>query len=481
LLGRPAATTFDLLAYHAAVHPARTALIIGSESFTFERLHADTMRFSKALAEMDVSSGQLVLVSHPSLYVEWLLLIACENVGAISASYPTIDVLASIRTRERADFVFANAAVPPAGGSKAVFKMVDQGWLKTVFGRNLRDVRDHPRVVLGPDEAQRLTHSSGTTGTPKAMLLRRGAQEAKLRDLWQSTGHSSETRLLVTMPFSVNSTYLQATLCLRLGALVVVAPLPTAVCAHQVTYFEALPLMLHQLLRQLPPDFVKPPKLEVRVIGAPLTNQLREMALKLLCTDISCRYAANEVWPIATDMNADQIGTLFPGVDVRILDDRGEEVAAGQVGHVAVRSPSMVEGYFDDPKATQAHFRDGWFLTGDLGRALPRRQLQLVGRSDELLNQGGLKVSPDPIEAKIRAIRGVVDVAVTSVTSDSAIDDLCVAIVLEGAVDPAGVLPQINAAAAGWLRMNVKVLRELPKTANGKLNRAALRRLFEAT
>ena len=480
LSGRPAATTFEFLEYHAAVNPARTALIMGDESITFEQFHADAMRFSWAFAEWGVSRGQLVLVSHPSLYVEWLLLIACENVGAISASYPSADAIASTRTRERADFVFADSA-SPTGGGQAVLRMIDDGSLETVFGRSLNDVRDHPRMLLGPDEAQRLTHSSGTSSSPRAMLLRRGAQEAKLRIHRRAAGHSSETRLLVTMPFMVNSTYLLATLCLRLGALVVVAPLTTAVCTHRITYFEALPIALDQMLRQLPRDFVKPARLVVKVIGAPLTNQLRELALQSLCTGISCRYATNEAWPVVLDMNADGIGTLFPGVDVRILDDRGEEVAAGQVGRVAVRSPSMVEGYFDDPEATQAHFRDGWFLTGDLGLLLPGRRLKLEGRSDEVLNQGGLKVHPGGIEANICTIPGVADVAVTSVTADGAIDDLCVAVVLDGGVDVAGVLPQIEATASGWQRLLLKVVPALPVTAQGKLDRAALRRLFKAT
>jgi acyl-coenzyme A synthetase/AMP-(fatty) acid ligase len=471
------ATTFDFLELHAAADPARAALVAGGESFAFGRFHADAMRFSQALARLGVSRGQLVLVSHRSLYVEWLLLIACENVGAISASYPTADAIAATPTRERADFVFADAA-PPGAGGRAVFTLVDRGWLDAVFGQSLHEVRDHPRVTLGPDEAQRLTHSSGTTGAPKAMLLRRGAQEAKLAIHHHVGGHSRQTRLLVALPFLVNSTYLLATLCLRLGALVVAAPLQAAVRTHGVTYFEVLPIALQQMLGQLAPDFVKPSRLAVKVIGAPLTRRLRELALESLCTEISSRYAANEAWPIVPDMNVDRTGTLYPGVEARILDDRGAQVAMGEAGRVAVRSPTMVEGYVDDAAATRAHFRDGWFITGDLGRLLPGRRLQLDGRGDDVLNQGGVKIHSGGIESSIRAIRGVADAAATSVSANGPIDDLCVALVLDRGVDVAGVLPQIEAAASGWRQLLLRVVPAMPATPLGKLDRAALRRLF---
>jgi acyl-CoA synthetase (AMP-forming)/AMP-acid ligase II len=475
----PAATTFEFLAHHAATAPARPALVVGDDTYTCARFHADAMRFSWALAELGVSRGQRVLVSHPCLYVEWLLLIACENVGAVSASYPSPAALAATRTHERADFVFADVA-PPPGSRRAAFTQVDRRWIETVRGRSVHEVRDHPRVALGPDEAQRLTHSSGTTGAPKAMLLRRGAQEAKLEILRQSTGLTSAARILVTLPFTVNSAYLLATLCLRQGALVVAAPVAAAVRAHGITYFEVLPITLHSMLEQLPHDFVKPPQLAVKVIGAPLPARLRERALTLLCTDISCRYAANEAWPIVLDMGADGVGAVFPGVDVRILDARGEPVAAGDTGRIAVRSPWMVDGYLDDPAATRAHFRDGWFLTGDLGRLQAGHRLRLVGRSDELLNQGGLKIEPGAIEERIRAIAGVIDAAATSVPAEGAIDDLCVAVVLDRGVDVATIAPQVEAAAPGWHRLRLHRMPALPAGAFGKLDRAALRRFFAA-
>jgi acyl-coenzyme A synthetase/AMP-(fatty) acid ligase len=104
-----------------------------------------------------------------------------------------------------------------------------------------------------------------------------------------------------------------------------------------------------------------------------------------------------------------------------------------------------------------------------------------MGRSDDVLNLGGkLKFPPDQIEARLRTIPGVIDIAVTSNSSDQAIDDLCIAMVIEASIDQQSIIQQVttNAALAGWRRALFKIIDALPKTENGTLSRKALRQLF---
>lgn len=475
LAKRPPATTFEFLEYQAEINPERIALILHKDSISFWKFYVDAMRFSFAMGKLGVLPGHMVFISHPNYYLHWLLLIACENVGAISASFDAGEPFDF--TSYNADFVVADID-PPGRHPETIFQQINMGWINAVYQQNIHDVYSHPRIVLGEEEPQRLTHSSGTTGGHKAMMLHRGAQEIKLRALWHSSGFSRDTRALAIMTFVVNSAYLQATLCLRLGALVVVAPVVAAIRDHHITYFEILPLTLEKIIRELPSDFVKPQRLSIKVVGAPLTKYLRELSLRLLCTDISGRYATNEVWPIATDMSEEGVGTLFPGVDIKIVDDKGEELPLKQIGNVAVRSATMVKEYFENQEATRKHFQGDWFLTGDLGRLLRSRRLEIIGRSDDVLNKGGVKCYPQPIEEEMRKINGVLDAAVTAVPAEHAIDDLCVAIVLEDGVDGQTLLSHITAAASGWPKVQVKFVTELYKTANGKLSRSAIRQLF---
>ncbi len=479
LLDRPADTTFECLGHHANATPLRPALVLGEQSYSFLRFHSDALRFSAAVAAVGVTRGQLVLVSHPHLYVHWLLLIACENLGAVSASYGSSDEIDSPVAFARADHVFAESPTPRIN-RQASFHALDKSWIEATFRHPLPEIPWQFPAPLGPHDAQRLTHSSGTTGAQKAMLLTWGAQEVKLRLLQESSGLTPATRLLVTLPFAVNSAYLLATLCLRMGALVVAAPLESALALHQVTYCEVLPLMLERMLRELPPERDPPYRLSVKVIGAPLTEALRAAALRSLCTEISGRYATNEAWPIASDMNVEQEGVLFPGVEVRILDDRGQDVAAGQPGQIVVRTPALVDGFVDDPDANRAQFHDGWFLTGDVGQLLGSRRLRLHGRADDVLNWGGVKLRPDPIETRIRKVPGVREAAVTSISQGQAIDTLCIGVVVDGDCEPASVEPLIRASVHNWPTILIRFLTKLPVTTNAKLSRVLLRRKFQA-
>lgn len=468
------ATTFDFLERHAWKTPERIAFVFHDESFTYRQFHGDAMRVTYALAELGVLKGQVVIVLHQHFYLHWLLLIACENVGAISCSAASPHVLSF------ADYVFAESD-PRRRTGRSIFIKIDRPWLDSVFSRNLASVSRHPRISNELHEPQRITHSSGTTAEPKVMLLKRGAQEAKLMDLWKSSFCFCDPRVLITLKFSVNSSFLLATLCLRLGSLAVVASLVTAIRKYRVNYFEALPLHLEKMLDGLPVNFARPMQLSIKVIGAPLTGQLRDCSLTLLCTEISGRYGTNEVWPIANDMNIEGIGNISAGVRIKIVDDSGRTLPPGQFGHIMVQSETMVDGYVNDPDDTRIHFQEGWFLTGDFGLLLPERRLQVVGRSKDILNLGGLKFSPYPLEDKIRSIRGVIEDAVSSIQSQHTIDDLCVAVVLENKMDLSRVISEIREIAPEWPNIRVKEIKVLPRTESGKLKRSAISQFFVET
>jgi acyl-coenzyme A synthetase/AMP-(fatty) acid ligase len=474
-----ATSTIGFLAHWARVAPARIAVVDDSESISYKRFHDHVRAYRRALSALGVSRGHLVLVSHDRLLVHWPLLIACETLGAVSCSYPVNASIAESAVLARADFVLS-LDDPPPGARRALFQRLDESWLSVVHDKRQRDHPSVPVVSLGAREVVRVTHSSGTTGWQKAMALTAGAQEHKLRALAASGALSGQDRVLLTMSFGVNSSYVLATLCLRTGQPVIRAPLCNALREHGATCCETLPIQLRAWLRTLPSDFAKPPRFAVTVIGAPLSSSLREQSLRALCTTIRGRYAANEVWPIATQVDADGVGTLCDGVECRVLDEIGEPLPTGAVGQIAVRSQSMVDGYLDDPEATREFFRDGWFHTGDLGRLVNSNRLQVIGRLDDVLNRGGLKEAPDLVEAQLREIPGVVDAGVFAARLGERAEELCVALVLGRGVGLDVVRDRVLLATQGWPEVRMQAVPALPLTPMGKLSRRALRPLFGA-
>jgi malonyl-CoA/methylmalonyl-CoA synthetase len=196
---------------------------------------------------------------------------------------------------------------------------------------------------------------------------------------------------------------------------------------------------------------------------------------------IASRYGANETTGICDDLDANGVGVVSAGVDIKIVDEAGQAVPQGELGIIAVRTPGMAQSYIDEPEASAAAFRDGWFYSGDWGVLLAPRVLRLAGRHDDLINAGGIKMPAAQVEAQVRELVQPQDCAVLAINLDGGAISLGVALVLD--------TPDRNAVRrklAGELKLGATIgakvifLPKLPRTHNGKIDRVALHRLFEA-
>jgi len=185
---------------------------------------------------------------------------------------------------------------------------------------------------------------------------------------------------------------------------------------------------------------------------------------------------------------AGTVGYPLPGVEVRIHDDTGQPVAAGQPGVLQVRGPNVFKGYWRNPEKTREEFRadefgGGWFVTGDVATQDPDGRVTLVGRAKDLIIAGGLNIYPKEIEEAIDAIAGVFESAVIGVAHPD-MGEAVVAVVAReagGAVDEAGILAGIAGKLARFKQpRRVIVIDALPRNAMGKVQKAALRSQYGA-
>jgi fatty-acyl-CoA synthase len=122
-------------------------------------------------------------------------------------------------------------------------------------------------------------------------------------------------------------------------------------------------------------------------------------------------------------------GRIAPTVEVHIVDpESGADKAIGEEGEIVVRGPTVMRGYYNDPEATSAAFRDGWFHSGDLGVRTEDGFIFYVGRLKDMLKVGGFNVAPQEIESLLRIHEAVDDVAVTGV-ADARLGEVPVAFV----------------------------------------------------
>jgi long-chain acyl-CoA synthetase len=154
--------------------------------------------------------------------------------------------------------------------------------------------------------------------------------------------------------------------------------------------------------------------------GAPLATEVAEAMELRFGVNLVEGYGLTEASPVVTTMGGSaaprgSIGTPLPGVDVRLVDDDGEDVLAGDAGEVWVQGANVFAGYLDDPEATAAALDGGWLHTGDIGVADDDGFLYLVDRKKDLIIVSGFNVYPVEVEEVLSEHPAVEGVAVVGV------------------------------------------------------------------
>jgi len=152
------------------------------------------------------------------------------------------------------------------------------------------------------------------------------------------------------------------------------------------------------------------------------------------------------------------VGLPSVNVDVRLDID----------GEILVRSPYLMDGYFDDAEATAAAFEDGWFRMGDLGALDDEGYFSIVGRKKEILRTGGESVSPNEVEAVLRDCPGIEEVAIVGLPDPEWGELLCAAVVASPGATPTldGLRDHCEGRLAGFKKpRRIALLEKLPRTA----------------
>jgi acyl-CoA synthetase (AMP-forming)/AMP-acid ligase II len=175
-------------------------------------------------------------------------------------------------------------------------------------------------------------------------------------------------------------------------------------------------------------------------------------------------------------------GRPYPLVDVRIVGPDGQEVAAGEVGEVLVRTPAMFARYWNAEQATARAVTDGWYRTGDLGRRDRRGNLYLVDRVKDMIVTGGENVYSVEVENALSAHPGVRAVAVIGVPHPVWGEAVTAYVVPAGQAPPAAeLIAHCRRLIAGYkVPKDVHFLTELPVTASGKIQKTVLRQAARA-
>lgn len=480
IMSRPPATTFEYLQFHAANTPDRVALIMDDGEYTYGRFADDALRFTKALADLGIQRRQIVTIHIPHFYIEWLLTIACENLGAVSVSDDA-------QNWKRANYLYQHVDVgltntPSEEEPSFQYHCLTDDWVRATLGMDITVAQMQPIVVPEIDDLVRITRSSGSTGVPKLIPKTRRSQEYQISMRYKLYGLSYNSNILITgATFVLNSILIDCQALLSIGAGIInIKDKMEALIKYKITYINSMALNIEHILNRMPriAADLKSRNLLIKISGAAVSRTLREKVEFKLGAKILSAFGSNECDSILL-MQDPELGTVHPGTDLEVRDEKHRKVPDGTAGLIAARNQGMITGYYKNEEETRKRFHNGWFYTGDAGIMVGPRKVKLLGRADDMVIMGGVKVSPLVLEDTLRTGVGIKDAAVVGIKASDGGDLVCVSLVLADDANEEAIRAGIHQLwAVLKVRVIIAVVGDLARTENGKVSRAKVRDFF---
>ncbi len=194
-------------------------------------------------------------------------------------------------------------------------------------------------------------------------------------------------------------------------------------------------------------------------------------------------FGQSEIGPLATVLGPEEhaarpesCGRPVLFVELRVVDDKGVDVPAGELGEVIYRSPQLCEGYWAKPEETAEAVEGGWFHSGDLVRADDEGYITVVDRIKDVINTGGVLVASREVEDVLYAHPAVAEAAVIGTPDERWIEAITAFVVLKEEVPAEELIAHVRGRLAGFkVPKQVLFMDELPRNASGKLLKRVLR------
>jgi acyl-CoA synthetase (AMP-forming)/AMP-acid ligase II len=353
-----------------------------------------------------------------------------------------------------------------------------------------------PPVAVHEDDPFAVLLTSGTTGFPKGCLATHRTFALHCINNAIEKGLAGHDKALLSSPiyfnagrsFTLGIIYFGGTMILheRFDAEEVLKTIER----EKVTYIGAVPTMCERMLHVLDAKKYDTSSLRcLAITGGKVHPTVLEGLKTKVTPNIYRTYASTDSGQMAISKPADlaarpnAAGRPVWCVELRILDDAGNPVKLGEAGEIVCRSPLATHGYYKNPEATGASFRDGWFYTGDLGYFDEEGYLFVAGRKKDMVKSGGISIYPLEIESVLYGHADVLEAAVIGVPDPQWGEAVKAVIVLKpGAAARGEELIRFCKERLSSYKVpkSVEIRSSLPHTEVGKVNKVKLREMVLA-
>jgi len=469
---------FETLQEWAKRFPGSIALASQTGYMTYEDFVGNVTTVANAATRNKVVPGQFIVLAGANPDAQLIIALSLLHLGCRVGYSRDIGIYES--SGVTIDAVIADAAIP---GSKHRVITIGRNWFGGAEGTNLK---------LSPPatDFSMVFSSSGSTGRPKLIEFERKALLHKISVRVSDSLFGTRPRFLSALGTRTAAHFSNVFAVLLRGGMAIGpknrngSTVLDTIELFRPEYLFTTPSTLVEILHRLDKKPMAFDKIRLLIAsGSRFAAGLQRAVLDKFSEEFISFYGSTETGGIAWGSSKDVleidgcVGRVADGVDVATYSSDGERLSPGAEGKIRVKGQVGVFGKYIGDDAQHLSFANGWFVTGDIGFVDKDKNLIIRGRSSNVINTGGSKVSPEVLEEEIRAFSQVRDVGVTGVDRPEGFEKICAAIVSKSKPTVADINALLHRRNARWPVHMVKNVSAIPKTDSGKIDRVALRRL----
>ena len=421
----------DILISSSLKYPSKSAIIFGQKKITFSELNVFTDRLAQGLRELGVKKGDrvalllnnsphfiicyfaivklgamVVTINHMFKSEEVSYVLSDSKVSVIISSFIYLDMI--IKIKEESEYL-----------RNILSTSKEKEGITSIYEWIYDPAKEFNQENVGRDEVAAVLYTSGTTGHPKGAMLSHENLISNVLSSKDAIKATNKDKAICILPLFHS---FAATVCMLLplyvGATIIVMrsarPFKRTIRAirkNKVTIFVGIPSLYNILNEVKLPKILNPfiirllLPIRVCISGAaalpiPTWQKFqRRFRLPLLegygLTEASPVVSLN---PCGGINKGGSVGLPIRGVEVKIVNKEYEPLEVGKVGEILVKGSNVMQGYFNNPEATQETIKNGWLYTGDLGKKDQDGYIYIIGRKKDMVNVRGLNVYPREIE-----------------------------------------------------------------------------------
>ncbi|WP_301107860.1 class I adenylate-forming enzyme family protein [Sporosarcina sp.] len=490
-----------LLSRNARKYPNTEAVVSMGKRMTYKELDQQVNQFGHALRNQGVKAGAKVALFLPNVAEFVIAYFAAQRIGAI-----VVPINVKLTAKEL-EFILEHADAEVLIAHELVFEAASEmkapslriktggaadGWLDF---HELLEQGDQTAIEceLKEDDESTILYTSGTTGSPKGVLFSYRNILTVASMISVEMEMKPESRILLMMPLSHSAPlHLFMMAGVYMGATLVLTPMFTpdlfidTVEKEKTTHFFGAPVAY--LLSAGNPKLQQADLSSMKwwvYGGAPLSaEEVKKVKAAFRTDNLVCVYGLTEAGPSGSLLMADEhdtkagsIGRRAPlHTELRIVDENGSDVAAGEVGEIVLLGEGNMLGYYKNEEATKNSYYDGWLRTGDMAMEDEDGFYWIVGRKKDVILSGGVNIYPQEIEETIVQFPGMTEVAVVGVPHAEWGETVKAVYAASGAIDVGDLQAYLKENLASFKIPRIyEQVEALPRNASGKILKQPLR------